>query len=106
MMEVAEELEYIRRRAWATMEEAICLGSSVGSASSSPRYGSENSVSGIKLKKVGQESEGLIVPPKNENLLQSMEMEVKDSSPVSVHNPWSSGPSSPSTNSLLGNVVR
>jgi len=106
MMEVAEELEYIRRRAWATMEEAICLGSSVGSASSSPRYGSEKSVIGINLKKVGQESEGLIVPPKHENLLQSMEMEVKDSSPVSVHNPWSSGPSSPSTNSLLGNVVR
>lgn len=106
MMEVAEELEYIRRRAWQTMEEAICLGSSVGSASSSPRYGSEKSVIGINLKKVGQESEGLIVPPKHENLLQSMEMEVKDSSPVSVHNPWSSGPSSPSTNSLLGNVVR
>ncbi|KAL5099344.1 hypothetical protein RYX36_003671 [Vicia faba] len=106
MMEVAEELEYIRRRAWTTMEEAICLGSSVGSASSSPRDGSEKSVSGIKLNKVGQEIEGLIVPPKNENLLQSMELEVKDSSPVSVHNPWSSGNSSPSTNSLLGNIVR
>ncbi|CAL5187950.1 unnamed protein product [Lathyrus oleraceus] len=106
MMEVAEELEYIRRRAWTTMEEAICLGSSVGSAGSSPRDGSEKSVSGIKLNKVGQESEGLIVPPKNENLLHSMELEVKDSSPVSVHNPWSSGNSSPSTNSLLGNIVR
>lgn len=106
MMEVAEELEYIRRRAWTTMEEAICLGSSVGSAGSSPRDGSEKSVSGIKLNKVGQESEGLIVPPMNENLLHSMELEVKDSSPVSVHNPWSSGNSSPSTNSLLGNIVR
>jgi serine/threonine protein kinase len=106
MMEVAEELEYIRRRAWATMEETICLGSSIGSASSSPRNGSEKSLSGLMLKKVGQESEELIVPPKNENLLQSMELEVKDNSPVSVHNPWSSGPSSPSSNSLLGNVVR
>ncbi|XP_058777935.1 wall-associated receptor kinase-like 14 [Vicia villosa] len=106
MMEAAEELEYIRRRAWTTMEEAICLGSSVGSASSSPRNGSEKSVSGIKLNKIGQEIEGLIVPSKNENLLQSMELEVKDSSPISVHNPWSSGNSSPSTNSLLGNIVR
>ncbi|GAU17423.1 hypothetical protein TSUD_233000 [Trifolium subterraneum] len=106
MMEVAEELEYIRRRAWATMEETICLGSSIGSASSSPRNGSEKSFSGLMLKKLGQESEELIVPPKIENLLQSMELEVKDNSPVSVHNPWSSGPSSPSSNSLLGNVVR
>lgn len=54
MMEVAEELEYIRRRAWTTMEEAICLGSSVGSAGSSPRDGSEKSVNGIKLNKVGK----------------------------------------------------
>lgn len=105
MMEVAEELEHIRRSGWATMEETICLGSSVGSASSSPHNGSEKSLSGIiKFKKAGQGAEGLIVPPMDESFLHSVE--VKDCSPVSVHDPWSSGQSSPSTNTLLGNVVR
>ncbi|KAJ1419089.1 Wall-associated receptor kinase, galacturonan-binding domain [Sesbania bispinosa] len=107
MTEVAEELEHIRRSGWATMEETICLASSIGSTSSSPRNGSEKSLGGgIKFKKPGQGSEGLIVPQKTESFLHPMEMEVKDSSPVSVHDPWSSGHSSPSTNSLLGNVVR
>ncbi|RDX98518.1 Wall-associated receptor kinase-like 14, partial [Mucuna pruriens] len=88
MMEVAEELENIRRSGWATMEETV-TASSNGSASSSPRHGSER----------------LIIPQKTEFFLHSME--VKDSSPVSVHDPipWSSGPSSPSSNSLLGNVI-
>ncbi|XP_027359690.1 wall-associated receptor kinase-like 14 [Abrus precatorius] len=101
MMEVAEELEHIRHSGWATMEETI-MASSVGSASSSPRHGSEKSLGGIK--KSGQGSERLIVPQKTESFLQSVE--VKDNSPVSVHDRWSSGQSSPSTNSLLGNVVR
>ncbi|KAK7263057.1 hypothetical protein RJT34_30641 [Clitoria ternatea] len=105
MIEVAEELEHIRRSGWATMEETICLASSVGSPCSSPRDGSENSlVGGISFKRgAGQGSETLIVPHKTDSFSQSTK-EVKDS-PVSVHDTWLSGASSLSTNSLLGNVV-
>ncbi|CAL5197649.1 unnamed protein product [Lathyrus oleraceus] len=97
MIEVAEELDHIRRSGWATMEETICLGSSVGSGCSSPRYnGNEN---------LASKHEILVVPQKSNSFLHTIE-EVKDSSPVSVHGTWSSRPSSPSTNSLLGNVVQ
>lgn len=105
MIEVAEELEHIRRSGWATMEETICTASSVGSACSSPRNGTENLPSGNCFEIEGHKSEILIVPQMTDNFLQSMK-EVKDSSPVSVPDTWSSGPSSPSTNSLLGNLVR
>ena len=104
MIEVAEELEHIRRSGWATMEEAICTASSVGSVCSSPRHGDENSPSRSFVDRAGQRSETLIVPQMTDHFLQSME--VKDSSPVSVPNTWSSGPNSPSTNSLLENVVQ
>ncbi|CAJ1942669.1 unnamed protein product [Sphenostylis stenocarpa] len=99
MIEVAEELELIRRSEWATMEETICTASSVGSVCSSPRIGTENSLGGVSFERAaGQGSETLIVPPKTEMFLQSLS-EVKDSSPVSVHDAWLSGTSSPSTNS-------
>ncbi|XP_045786320.1 wall-associated receptor kinase-like 14 [Trifolium pratense] len=97
MIEVAEELDHIRRSGWATMEETICMGSSVGSTCSSPRNnGNENLVSRNEIS---------IVPQKTNSFLHSIE-EVKDSSPVSMHGTWSSRPSSPSANSLLGNVVQ
>ncbi|TKY70520.1 Wall-associated receptor kinase 14 [Spatholobus suberectus] len=99
MMEVAEELEHIRLSGWATMEETV-TASSIGSTSSSPRHGSEKSLS--RIKNAGQGSERLIVPQNTESFLHSMEV---DSSPVSVHDRWSSRPSSPSSNSLLGNVI-
>ncbi|KAJ1381027.1 Serine/threonine-protein kinase, active site [Sesbania bispinosa] len=105
MIEVAEELEHIRRSGWATMEETICMASSVGSECSSFHNGIENLPSGISMERAGPRSETLIVPNKTDSFFQSME-EVKDSSPVSMHDTWSSGPSSPSTNSLLGNVAR
>ncbi|XP_028763972.1 wall-associated receptor kinase-like 14 [Neltuma alba] len=95
MMEVAEELEHIRRSGWATMEEAICTASSVGSARSSLPDKSEKSFSDVQGDKERVESERLSVPER---------AEVRDSSPVSVHDPWSSGHSSSSTNSLLGNA--
>ncbi|OIV94754.1 hypothetical protein TanjilG_12967 [Lupinus angustifolius] len=104
MTEVAEELEHIRRSGWATMEENICTASSIGSANSSPpRNGSERSLSGINLKRAGKGSERLIVPQRPDSTLQIVE---EDNSPISVHDPWSSGHSSPSTNSLLENVVQ
>jgi hypothetical protein len=104
MMEVAEELEHIRRSGWATFEENICMTSSAVSSCSSPRNGSEKSLGGI-VKAAGAGSQRSIVSEKADGRLALME-EVKDSSPVSVHDPWFSDQSSPSTNSLLGNVVR
>jgi serine/threonine protein kinase len=103
MMEVAEELEHIRRSGWATLEENICMASSAVSSCSSPHNGSERSFGGIG--KAGAGSQRSIVSEKVDVRLALME-EVKDSSPVSVHDPWLSEQSSPSTNSLLGNVVR
>ncbi|XP_019446756.1 PREDICTED: wall-associated receptor kinase-like 14 [Lupinus angustifolius] len=98
MMEVAEELEQNRWSGWATMEETICMASSVESACLSPRNGSEKSLSSIKFKREGQVSETLTVPKRTDICLHSME-EVKESSPVSVQdNNWLSEPSSPSTN--------
>ncbi|XP_068343213.1 wall-associated receptor kinase-like 14 isoform X2 [Pyrus communis] len=105
MTEVAEELEYVRRSGWATMEENICMGSSVASSCSSPYNGSEKSSRGVMAKKAGIRSQRSIVSLRVDSSLASME-EDKDTSPVSVHDPWLSEQSSPSTNSLLGNVVK
>ncbi|KAF7828780.1 wall-associated receptor kinase-like 14 [Senna tora] len=104
MMEVAEELDYIKRSGWATMEEGICSASSVDG-------GSEDSVNGtntgiVHVKKEGVESERLIVAERADSFVHSVEAEEKDNSPVSVHDPWLSGHSSPSSNSLLGNVAQ
>ncbi|XP_074275232.1 wall-associated receptor kinase-like 14 [Silene latifolia] len=103
MMEVAHELEQIRQSGWVSIEENICMGSSVASSYSSPFNGSERSFSGISTKKaVG--SQRLILPQKPSDHLSSLE-EVQDGSPVSVHDAWFSEQSSPSTNSLLGNII-
>ena len=102
MMEVAEELEQIRRSGWATMEENL-FASSVVSSCSSPYNGSE-SLGSMTSKKGSVRSQKLSVPQRIDDSLESMEE--KESSPVSVQEPWFSEQSSPSTNSLLGNVVR
>ncbi|KAG8384492.1 hypothetical protein BUALT_Bualt04G0123300 [Buddleja alternifolia] len=100
MMEVADELEQIRLSGWAPLDENMCLGSTVGSSYSSPYYGSEKSLN--SSKKVGVGSKRLIIPQIGDGLPVT-----KDSSPVSVHDPWLSEQSSPpSTNSLLGNPAR
>lgn len=104
MMEVAHELEQIRQSGWASLEENICMASSIASSCSSPFNGSERSFGGLSMKKVVG-SQRLIVPQKGIDHLASLE-EGKDSSPVSVHDPWFSEQSSPSTNSLLGNVIQ
>ncbi|KAM6564489.1 hypothetical protein CsatB_024487 [Cannabis sativa] len=106
MMEVAEELEQIRRSGWATMEENT-FASSVVSSCSSPYNGSESLGSVTSKKGGGVGSQRLFLPQKIDDNLESMEEEEeKESSPVSVQDPWFSEQSSPSTNSLLGNVVR
>lgn len=105
MMEVAEELEHIRRSGWASMEENICFASSsVASSCSSPYNESERSLGGITAKNGVVGSQKLVVSPRIDDNLATME-DNKDS-PVSVQDPWLSEQSSPSANSLLGNVVR
>ncbi|KAK4260039.1 hypothetical protein QN277_003212 [Acacia crassicarpa] len=102
MLEVAEELEQIRRSGWITMEETLCTASSIGSSCSSPRLGSEKSMDRIiTLKKAERGSKSSM----SQKRMHSVE-EVRDSSPVSMHDPWLSEQSSPSANSLLGNVVQ
>ncbi|KAK0605271.1 hypothetical protein LWI29_024856 [Acer saccharum] len=102
MMEVAEELEHIRVSAWASN---MYMASPSASCCSSSDCGSERSLSGLSTKKSTVMSQRLIVPSRAADCLTKLE-EVKDSSPVSVQDPWLSEQSSPSTNSLLGNVVR
>lgn len=98
MTEVAEELERIRQSGWEPLEEDVaCAASSVASICSSPYEVSVRSTGGAV-------SEKLSVPPKLAKC-SSLE-EVKDSSPVSVQDPWSSDQSSPSSNSLLNNAVQ
>ncbi|XP_041001191.1 wall-associated receptor kinase-like 14 [Juglans microcarpa x Juglans regia] len=107
MMEVAEELEHIRRSGWSTLEENACIASSAVSSCSSPHNGSKKSLGGggMTVGKAGLGSQRSVVPEKVEDCAASME-EVKDSSPVSVYDPWLSRESSPSANSLLGNGAR
>ncbi|KAF8377476.1 hypothetical protein HHK36_030855 [Tetracentron sinense] len=104
MMEVAAELELIRLSVWVPLEENIYMASSSASSCSSTSNGSEKSL-GVTVKKAGVGSRRLVVPHRGADCMISME-EMKDSSPVSVQDPWLSDQSSPSTNSLLGNVVR
>ncbi|XP_073293924.1 wall-associated receptor kinase-like 14 [Primulina huaijiensis] len=100
MMEVADELEQIRISSWAPLDENIHMGSSVASSCSSPYHGSERSFkASATFKKTRVPSRRLIV-------LQREAEDVKDCSPVSVQDCWLSSPSSPSTNTLLANVVQ
>ncbi|KAK6128792.1 hypothetical protein DH2020_037428 [Rehmannia glutinosa] len=105
MMEVADELEQIRRSGWAPLDENMQMGSSVASSCSSPYQGSEKSFNTSTTKKTGIGSTRLIVSQKPVIGVPITE-EAKESSPVSVQDIWLSEQSSPSTNSLLGNVVR
>lgn len=103
MMEVADELEQIRLSGWAPMEENMYVGS-VASSCSSPFNGSEKSYSSRANKKAAVGSRRLSVAQRAVDCLPILE-KIKDGSPVSVQDPWSSEQSSPSTNSLLGNIV-
>ncbi|KAJ8764373.1 hypothetical protein K2173_006113 [Erythroxylum novogranatense] len=94
MMEVAEELENIRLSSWMP---DMCMASPEASSCSS----SERSLSVASVKKEAVGSRKVLVAPRMVDCISSMEV-IKDSSPVSVQDPWSSEHSSPSTNSLLG----
>lgn len=105
MVEVSQELEQIRLGAWAPLDESIGMASSVASSCSSPFDGSEKSLGGATVKKLGVGSRRVVVPHRPIDCLTPMK-EVSDSSPISLRDPWSSEQSSPSTNSLLRNMVR
>lgn len=104
MMEVADELEQIRLSGWAPMEETIHMGSSRGSSCSSPYHGSERSFNVVASKRSMVGSRRLIVPQKSEVVV--ITEDITDCSPVSVQDPWLSEQSSPSADSLLGNIAR
>ncbi|XP_061949681.1 wall-associated receptor kinase-like 14 [Populus nigra] len=100
MLEVAGELEQIMLSAWIpTMFMA-----SPSASSCSSQNGSQKSLSVSIGRKAGLARGKLLLPQRTDSLT-SLE-ETKDSSPVSEQDTWLSEQSSPSTNSLLGNVVR
>uniref|UniRef100_A0A7N0UC18 Protein kinase domain-containing protein n=1 Tax=Kalanchoe fedtschenkoi TaxID=63787 RepID=A0A7N0UC18_KALFE len=105
MMEVAQELELARTSGWSTMEENICMESSIASTCSSPFNGSEKSLGGVNMRKLSMGSCKLMVPKKTADCLGIIPKKAKDSSPVSVQDPWLSDRSSPSANSLLGSAI-
>uniref|UniRef100_A0A6M2EFJ8 Protein kinase domain-containing protein n=1 Tax=Populus davidiana TaxID=266767 RepID=A0A6M2EFJ8_9ROSI len=100
MLEVAEELEQIRLSAWIP---TMYMESPTASSCSS-QNGSQKSLSVSISRKAGLARGKLLLPQRTDSLT-SLE-ETKDSSPVSEQDTWLSEQSSPSTNSLLGNVVR
>ncbi|KAI3824121.1 hypothetical protein L1987_05570 [Smallanthus sonchifolius] len=107
MTEVADEVEQIRLSGLNTNDDnATVASSSVASVSSSPYNGSDKSIGETILKNVvAIRSWSLGVPHVVPDCLKKSE-EKKDGSPVFVQNIALSEQSSPSTNSLLGNVVR
>ncbi|KAJ0260412.1 Wall-associated receptor kinase-like 14 [Hirschfeldia incana] len=90
MTEVADELEQIRLSGWIPN---MGLDSPTGSERSAT------------VKKASAGSRRLVVPTKQPDILAFVE-EKDDSSPVSVQDAWLSAQSSPSTNTLLGNIPR
>ncbi|KAL5987198.1 Wall-associated receptor kinase-like 14 [Asimina triloba] len=102
MMEVTDELERIRLSGWNQAEGNICDGSSISSFSTV----SNNSINSrtTTKKTASVESRKLVVPQNNEGAPPAEA--TKGLSPVSVQDPWFSERSSPSSNSLLGNVVQ
>ncbi|XP_077214692.1 wall-associated receptor kinase-like 14 [Tasmannia lanceolata] len=95
MMEVADELEQIRLSGWAEAEE------NVYSSGSSMSNCGENL--GTPAKKMSSGSRKLVVLPRGDSVISMVDNET---SPVSIQDPWVSEHSSPSSNSLLGNVIQ
>ncbi|OVA18604.1 Protein kinase domain [Macleaya cordata] len=104
MMEVAAELEHIRFSGCAPLKEEdnICIRSSLDSCCSSPCNGNEK-LQDVSVKKVVVEDLKLVVPQIHSYVFSTEEL--RDCSPVSVQEIWLTDESSPSTNSLLFNVV-
>ncbi|KAK3231520.1 hypothetical protein Dsin_003401 [Dipteronia sinensis] len=106
MTEVAAELEQISASSrLATCEDTTnCTATSEVSSCSSSSNVSEKPLS-LSVKKVGMEGSGLFMLQTGASNLESMER-IKYNSPMSVQDPWLSEQSSPSSNSLLSNVIQ
>lgn len=90
MTEVADELEQIKFTGWAPADDGTFL-------STASSFCSSTSSCAGKFR-TASKSRRLA-------LVSSMIQEVNAESPVSVQDPWLSEQSSPSANSLLGNVI-
>jgi serine/threonine protein kinase len=104
MMEVAAELERITLGRYETSEEKYSTALSEVSSCSSSSNLSEKPLS-IMVKKAGLKSGELFVLQTEVGSFNSMER-VTDNSPISVQDPWLSEQSSPSSSSLLNNVIQ
>ncbi|KAE8655128.1 Wall-associated receptor kinase-like 14 [Hibiscus syriacus] len=100
MSEVAEELEQIRLSAWVP---GMCIESPT--ASSSDEESEKSFSKSTKKSDIGSRRVVIVKQREGECLTTSLD-EVKNRSPISVQDHWSSVQSSPSTNSLLGNSSR
>ncbi|CAL9079621.1 unnamed protein product [Musa textilis] len=90
MTEVADELEQIKFTGWAPADDSIFM-------STTSSFCSSTSSCAGKLRTASKSSRLALV--------SSIIREVNAESPVSVQDPWLSEQSSPSANSLLGNVI-
>ncbi|CAL9149271.1 unnamed protein product [Musa hybrid cultivar] len=90
MIEVADELEQIKLSGWAPTDDGMFLSTASSFCSSSSSCNEK--------PRAASKSKRLV-------LVNSMREEAEVESPVSVHDPWFSEQSSPSANSLLGNVI-
>ncbi|KAK8685837.1 hypothetical protein V6N13_124871 [Hibiscus sabdariffa] len=100
MTEVAEELEHIRLSAWVP---GMCIESPTAASSDDESEKSFNK--STERSDVGSRRVVIVKQREGESITTSLD-EVKNRSPISVQDHWSSGQSSPSTNSLLGNSSR
>ncbi|KAL4360844.1 hypothetical protein GQ457_04G018080 [Hibiscus cannabinus] len=103
MTEVAEELEHIRLSAWVP---GMCIESPT--AASSCRSSDDESEKSFNksTEKSDVGSRRVVIGKQREGESLTTSLDVKNRSPISVQDHWSSGQSSPSTNSLLGNSSR
>ncbi|KAB1220512.1 Wall-associated receptor kinase-like 14 [Morella rubra] len=103
MMEVAAELDRIRLSRSELSEEKYSTASSEVSSCSSSNL-SEKPLT-VMVKRAELENGSLIELQTGAGSFNSMDR-VRDNSPVSVQDPWLSEQSSPSSSSLLNNVIQ
>ncbi|KAJ4701851.1 putative Kinase [Melia azedarach] len=106
MIEVAAELEQMRTSRLEASEAINYTASTEICYCSSSSNNLREMPLGASVKKPGLDSRGLVeVQTGSSTSVDSMER-MKDNSPVSVQDPWLSEHSSPSSNSLLSNVIQ
>jgi hypothetical protein len=102
MMEVAAELEQIMLTRWPPSEEINCTTSLDFSQCSSSSHVSEKALN-LTVKKTEIERRGLLVLQTQASRKSTERTD--HNSPMSVQDPWLSEQSSPSSSSLLNNVI-